>query len=319
MRRRRIAVTFAVAATIGVVSGDAAAHDFEPGVLVLEQLGAGDRGVRFHMVWSEPVDGQGQRSGVTMAFPPGCARSGDQLECEGELKGWLRFDGLHESRTQVLVIVRWQDGTSLEQLVTGDRPQVAIEPGPGRDVGRWLRLGLEHIALGYDHIAFVLGLLLVAGLRRRVIATVTAFTAAHSISLALAATGTVRLGARAVEAVIALSVVLVAREALHDRPTLTRARPYLVAFGFGLVHGLGFASALSDVGLPREGRAFALAFFNLGVELGQLLVVALAAGAAWLSTKLLRDSAKPRLVVAYAIGSLGAAFLFARVVAIARG
>lgn len=312
MTRSAKLVALALAGALSIATSTSHAHDFEPGVLVLEEIES-ERGSAFRVVWSEPVDTQGLRSGVTVTYPPGCVRTGDELGCDGQLHGSVTFGGLHESRTQVVVLVRWRDGRSFERLVTGAAPRVEIEPGPGREAWQWVRLGIEHIALGYDHVAFVLGLLLIVGLHRRLVATITAFTVAHSISLALAATGVVRLPVRAVEATIALSVVLVAREALGERPTLTRRRPYLVAFGFGLIHGLGFASALRQVGLPRDGRAFALAFFNIGVEIGQLSVVALAGVFAWGTGRLMRASPKPRIVLAYAIGSLGAVFFVDRV------
>jgi hypothetical protein len=196
---------------------------------------------------------------------------------------------------------------------------VAIDDAPSSTTAEWIRLGIEHIAIGYDHVAFVLGLLLVVGWQRRLIATISAFTLAHSITLGLAATGLVRVPTRAVEAVIALSVVLVAREALGDRPTWTRTKPYVVAFLFGLVHGLGFAAALGERGLPRDGRVSALLFFNVGVELGQLAVVAVAGVLAWMAGPIMRKTRAPKHLIAYAIGAMGAAFFIERFVGIVTG
>ncbi len=311
----RLAQAALAAVALASAPGRADAHDFEPGVLVLEEVEPG----RFAVSWAEPVDKQGAPSGVLVSFPEACERRDAALLCEAGLRGELSFSGLHETRTQVVVVARWLDGRSFEALVSGSAPRVHLTPGPGRDATAWIRLGVEHIALGYDHVAFVLGLLLVVGSSRRLVATITAFTLAHSITLALAATRVVTLPVRAVEASIALSVILVAREALSDRPTLTRTRPYLVAFLFGLVHGLGFASALSELGLPHDGRAFALAFFNVGVELGQLAIVAIAAACALAVTRLAGGTNKPRRAIAYAIGGLGAALLFDRVAGMVTG
>jgi hypothetical protein len=313
MTRRSGALLVALA--LALAPAPATAHDFEPGVLVLEETAPG----RFDVAWSEPVDSQGSRAGVKIGFPPACVHEGTTLVCDRDLGGEVSFAGLHESRTQVVVFVRWLDGRRLERLVSGAAPAVTIEAGREGGAVEWIRLGVEHIVIGYDHVAFVLGLLLVVGWQRRLVATITAFTVAHSITLGLAATGLVRLPTRAVEAVIALSVVLVAREALHDRPTWTRTKPYVVAFLFGLVHGLGFAAALGELGLPRDGRVSALLFFNAGVEIGQLTVVGVAGVLAWISAPLLRKMRAPRIVVAYAIGAMGAAFFLERFVGIVAG
>jgi hydrogenase/urease accessory protein HupE len=137
-------------------------------------------------------------------------------------------------------------------------------------------LGIEHIMTGLDHIMFVLAMLCLVGLNKRLIGTVTAFTLAHTVTLAASALGVLSLRPLPVEAAIALSIVLVAAEALHHRQTLARRMPAIVAFVFGLVHGLGFAGALKDVGLPQKNVPVALLSFNVGVEIAQLGVVLIA-------------------------------------------
>ncbi|MEI7783941.1 MAG: HupE/UreJ family protein [Betaproteobacteria bacterium] len=132
---------------------------------------------------------------------------------------------------------------------------------------------MEHILTGWDHLLFVISLLLLVGINRRLVGTITAFTVAHSLTLAGSALGWLTLRAAPVEATIALSIMLVCSEALHQRETLSRRWPALVALLFGLVHGLGFAGALKEIGLPEEHAAMALLTFNLGVEAGQMLVV----------------------------------------------
>jgi hypothetical protein len=161
----------------------------------------------------------------------------------------------------------------------------------------------------------VIGLLLLVGFERRLIVTITAFTVAHSLTLASAALGLLTLRPPPVEATIALSIMLVAGEALRDRQTLSRRWPALVAFLFGLIHGLGFAGALKEVGLPGQHLWVALLTFNVGVELGQLLTVALA----WAVHRALRDipaMAKARAALLYGIGSMAAYWSLTRIVAI---
>jgi hydrogenase/urease accessory protein HupE len=183
--------------------------------------------------------------------------------------------------------------------------------------GTYLRLGVEHILTGADHLLFVLALTLLAGSMGALIKTVTAFTAAHSLTLALAALGLVRIPPAPVEAVIALSIVFVARELwllARGTPGLGARRPWPVAFAFGLLHGLGFAGALGQVGLPSTDVPLALFTFNVGVELGQLLFI----GAALLVLRLLPRlpplRALPgKLLAAYAIGTLSAFWLLQRV------
>ena len=176
-------------------------------------------------------------------------------------------------------------------------------------------LGVEHILTGFDHLMFVLGLLFLVGFNRRLILTITAFTAAHSLTLASSALGLLTLRPSPVEATIALSIMLVAGEALRRRDTLARRWPALVAFLFGLVHGLGFAGALKEIGLPDNHLWVALLTFNVGVEIGQLLTVA----AAWLVYRAARQlpaMSLARPVTLYAIGTMAAYWSCSRIVAL---
>jgi hydrogenase/urease accessory protein HupE len=176
-------------------------------------------------------------------------------------------------------------------------------------------LGVEHILGGFDHLLFVISLLFLVGFQRRLVLTITAFTIAHSLTLVLASMGWLVLRSPPVEATIALSIMLVAGEALHQRPTLSRRWPALVALIFGLVHGLGFAGALQAVGLPQNHLAVALLTFNVGVELGQLLVVL----AAYLLTRALAhwpQIAAARTPALYVIGGAAAYWSWDRIAAI---
>jgi hypothetical protein len=291
----------------------AVAHDFSPGVLSLVETTAG----RFDLAWTEPVDSQGAPGGVHVAFPPQCRREGVHLDCgTAGLHGEIAFEGMHAARMRVVVAIQRLGAAPEERIVTGAEPRLRLPEGGSGSAAVWLRLGVAHILGGLDHLAFVLGLLLISRPDRRLLWTITAFTLAHSVTLALATQGALRLASAPVEATIAASVVLVAREAMHDQPTLTRRATWAVALLFGLVHGLGFAGALRALGLPSGSVIPALLWFNVGVELGQLGVVAVAL----LGWRLLR----PRLegvawikpAAAYAIGGLGAWWLIARTVAI---
>jgi len=183
---------------------------------------------------------------------------------------------------------------------------------------QYLQLGVKHILFGFDHLLFVLALLLIVQGWRRVLATVTAFTVAHSITLAVATLGFVHVPGPPVEATIALSIVFLGSELVklnHGQPSLTARAPWLVASSFGLLHGLGFAGALADVGLPRAEIPLALLTFNLGVELGQLVFVFMALAAVWLLQRIRKDwPAWAVQVPAYGIGSLAAFWLVERVV-----
>jgi hydrogenase/urease accessory protein HupE len=198
---------------------------------------------------------------------------------------------------------------------------VEIVPASGSwsVAGAYLAHGVEHILLGYDHLLFVLALILIVRDVRRLIATVTAFTVAHSITLALATLGVVHVPGPPVEASIALSILLLACEiarAQEGKPSLTARWPWVVAFAFGLLHGLGFASALSEIGLPRGDIPLALFAFNIGVETGQLVFIAavlglLAVVRRFSVPELVSQRARP--VMTYAIGILAAFWFVQRV------
>ena len=184
----------------------------------------------------------------------------------------------------VIMIVQWQDGTRASRFFPRETGGVSIDlsllqAGSGSLIDmmwRYTHLGIEHILFGIDHLLFVFGLLLIVRTGWKLVKTITAFTLAHSITLALATLGLVHFPSQAVEATIALSIVFLGVEILHARQGrvgLTMRSPWIVAFGFGLLHGFGFAGALAELGLPEGEIPVALLFFNVGVELGQLMFV----------------------------------------------
>ena len=260
------------------------------------------------------------------AFHAGAYSERWRLKRLGGLTGQtVRIEGLPSSITDVLVRVERSDGTTQVTRLLPSSPAFVVEPSAGAgDVARtYLVLGVQHILLGVDHLLFVLALLLVVKGVRRVVTTVTAFTIAHSITLAAATLGLVHVPGPPVEAVIALSIVFVAAEIVHGlqgRPGLTARWPWVVAFTFGLLHGFGFASALGEIGLPQNAIPLALFFFNVGVELGQLLFVgAFAMGALLVARVGIPWPRWMELAPAYAIGSIAMFWVMQRVAALGSG
>jgi hydrogenase/urease accessory protein HupE len=260
----------------------AGAHDLQPGAVALREVEPGLYAVRV----TEPQDGTGR-----VPIEPvvaGCGWEADGLRCARPVSQ-VRVDGLQGRRVKIAVRVQHLDGRVDEGLLA--EGEDAWEAGHAVGLG-WVALGVEHILLGIDHVLFVLGLALVAGAPRKVLVAATGFTAAHSVTLVATALGWVRPPSEATELVIAASVLLLAAEAARQEPTLTSRAPIAVAALFGLVHGFGFAGAL--VRLPVDPLGAVLGF-NVGVELGQLGVLVVAAGLARLGV--------PRRVWAYTIGA----------------
>lgn len=259
---------------------------------------------------------------LTPLWPEACKGDANVLRCgEHGLAGTLAVKGVGERYSAAVIKVFWLDGETRVYTLTKGQPTVQLygaanDPrGMGEIASAYTLLGVEHILGGVDHLLFVIGLLFLVGFRRRLVWTITAFTAAHSLTLASSALGWLTLRSAPVEASIALSIVLVAGEALHKRDTLARRWPALVAFLFGLVHGLGFAGALKDIGLPENHLLIALLTFNVGVEIGQLLTVGVCwglwrASARWPATQRLRT------VLLYMIGSVAAYWSWLRIAAV---
>jgi hydrogenase/urease accessory protein HupE len=232
----------------------------------------------------------------------------------------LRFDGLAETGNQALVrFIRLDGGEDLYKVAATD-PELAISKSPD-SIGvsaRYTGLGIEHIWFGFDHLLFVAALFMLVANLRTLFWTITAFTVAHSMTLALVTLDVIRVPVPPVEAFIALSIVFVAVEVVRQgqgRPTLASRKPWLVAFTFGLLHGLGFASALAEIGLPRNNVPLALLFFNVGVEIGQVLFVAALLAISSVARRLSQPAqiATVRIVCCYGIGGLASYWLFDRV------
>lgn len=233
----------------------------------------------------------------------------------------LAFKGLAQSNTDVLVRLEFVNKTSQSVLLTPSKTSYTIdkEASSLQIVKTYTWLGITHILLGFDHLLFVFALLLIVKSMRRLLWTITAFTVAHSITMAGATLGFVHIPQQPVEAIIALSILFLAMEIIHEKQGkvgLTSRYPWLIAFIFGLLHGFGFAGALAEIGLPEQAITLALIFFNIGVELGQLMFVATVVLIAFVLQRLKHPVLfkKMETVLIYAIGGLSSLWFIERVV-----
>jgi hydrogenase/urease accessory protein HupE len=316
------------------LSCGAHADVFRPAYLELREAGRGIDGAdAYDVMWKVPVLGDA-RLAVQIRFPEGTTqitlpqglRSEDayverwKISRHGGLAGQtLSIDGIAGGVTDVIVRIERRDGTSQVERLLPQRPQFTVKgaSGTAEVAASYLILGVQHILGGVDHLLFVLALLLIVRGGKRIFATITAFTVAHSITLVAATLGWVHVPGPPVEAMIALSIVFVAAEIVHGlrgRPGLTARAPWVVAFSFGLLHGFGFAGALAAVGLPQKAIPIALLTFNVGVEIGQLIFVAFVIGAQAALTRLPHPR-QPWMAYAtpYAIGCVAMFWVMERV------
>jgi hydrogenase/urease accessory protein HupE len=334
MPARKAWLRFALALLLAWQAFAACADVFRPAYLELREAGEG----RYDVLWKVPAQGGDMRLAATVRFPadtvalaePNGVFSGGshvqrwQVRRDGGLAGQtIRVEGIAGGVTDVIVRVERQDGSSQTGRLVPERPAFVVEAPAGTAEVAWsyLRLGVEHILGGFDHLLFVLALLLIVRGGRRIVATVTAFTVAHSITLVAATLGWVHVPAPPVEASIALSIVFVASEVVHGlrgQAGLTARAPWVVAFVFGLLHGFGFAGALAEVGLPHNAIPVALLMFNVGVEIGQLAFIAAVFVAGTALAKLRVHLPRwAHYVPAYAIGSVAMVWTIERVAALA--
>lgn len=282
-----------LAILLAIVCGCSAAqaHEIRPALLEIVR----DEASVCHVTWKQPTvgqdavplvprlsggwtDGASERERLADTFRraswshPGCTVS----EIEGQS---FAVDGLEASITDVLVRVDYGDGRAMQAILRPGDPPLALSQEQRAKFGApaYLVLGVEHILEGIDHLSFVLVLVLLVGFTARLAMAITGFTLAHSLTLVATALGAISPWAPFIEALVALSIAFVAAEAIrarHGASSLTIRWPILAAGGFGLIHGFAFAGALADIGLPPDQNLLALGLFNIGVELGQLLFVA---------------------------------------------
>ena len=302
---------------LALLGGSADAHEMSMAEMQLHETSRGE------FIWQWTATEKGSASDVlNPRWPEACQADANALHCGPDgLQGTLTIDGVGQRYSAALVKVFWLDGQSRVYTLTAGQPTVHLygsaddRRGMGEIASAYTVLGIEHILTGIDHLMFVIGLLFLVGFNKRLLWTITAFTAAHSLTLASSALGLLVLRPPPVEASIALSIVLVAGEALHQRQTLARRWPALIAFLFGLVHGLGFAGALKEIGLPEQHLSVALLTFNIGVEIGQLFTV----GCCWLLWRLASrwpQLARLRTALLYVIGTAAAYWSWLRIAAI---
>ena len=310
------------------------AHEARPAYLEIKETSPN----QFSVLWRTPVLA-GMRLPVVLTMPgdvknlkePVVQELADSLlerrwidaGATGLARKRIQFTGLQATITDVLVGVEMLDGRTWTIIAHPSQPWVQIAASQTwlGVAGAYLRLGIEHIWSGIDHLLFIFALMILVRGTRRLVATVTAFTVAHSITLAAATLGFVHVQQKPVEACIALSIVFVAGEIVHARQGWqgwTERWPWVIAFTFGLLHGFGFAGALNAVGLPQTAIPVALLFFNVGVEIGQLLFIAAILSIMSLARWLIRRTAIPKpawawRVAPYSIGGLAAFWMIQRI------
>ncbi len=313
---------------IAVWSTAAHADDMRPGYLEIRETAP----LNYAINWKAPI----KVGKVVPSFPADCRSIGQpqrSLETAALLARWnvacarglagreVRLAGLESTPVDALLRYQSLSGEVQAARLTPSQPATTIASKPARiQVARTYSItGVEHIVMGYDHLLFVVCLVLLLNGAWRVVATVTAFTVAHSLTLIATTLGLISVPRAPVEAVIALSIVFLAVEIVKrdpDRPRLSERIPWMIAFLFGLLHGFGFAGALAEIGLPQGEVPIALLAFNLGVEAGQLAIVAIAMTALAMLRRINVAWLRPaQTVMSYAIGSIAAMWLIERVVA----
>ena len=306
------------------------ADEIRPGYLELKESSQNV----FSVLWKVPTKGEKQLN-LQLQLPDNCinkSQANSQLINGAYIQRWITvcdgglveqsisIIGLDTTSTDVLLRLELMGGIShsVQLTPTNHSYQVPIEASPWQIVRTYTRLGTEHILLGVDHLLFVFALLLIVNNTKKLILTITAFTVAHSITLGAATLGFVHVPQKPVEAVIALSILFLAVEIVHGNqghPGYAARWPWLVAFIFGLLHGFGFAGALAEIGLPQQAIPLALIFFNVGVEVGQLLFVLVIVLFTLIlhRLKLTKSLNRAETAVIYSIGGLSSFWLFERV------
>jgi hydrogenase/urease accessory protein HupE len=291
------------------------AHDVRPGYLRVVETAP----QRFDVIWKQPI-GAGVATLMprlsTGAFP---VKATELRTKSFVVHTWqnvppldgqaLVIEGLEKTITDVLVDIRLLDGRRIEEVLTPRRASMVLRlsEASGTNAGAYLGLGVRHILEGFDHLLFVLGLVLLARGFWDVLRTVTAFTIAHSITLAATALGFVTVRSALIESLVAASIVFLAVELIRSYRGsfgLTHRHPWLIAFVFGLLHGCAFAGALAEIGLPQRELVTSLLLFNLGVEAGQLMFVAVVLPLTWAARKLPPHSSWLRWAPPYATGAI---------------
>ena len=325
-----------------LLAQSAQAHLFAPSLLKIVETQAH----QYHVVWKTPAKRSSnvplqpiwpdrcevnnpsslstEGTGITSSWQLRCDsldEAGPDLAGKGLVGQVVSVNGLGENQVSAMVMLSLRDGRNYQGVLTAENPELLIreEPAEAQVMTEYSWLGLEHIWGGIDHLMFVFGLLLLVGGGARLLWTITAFTAGHSITLSLVTLGFLRFPVPLVEFTIALSIFLLALNlarqdfSLSGGGGLFRRYPWWLAGGFGLLHGMGFAGALAEIGLPQNNVPLALLFFNIGIEVGQIAFILLLLGAWWLIKRPLLPWQERLLPVpVYALGGLSAMWCIER-------
>jgi len=297
------------------------AHEFNPAHLVVNEVAENE----YQINWMYPIKNIGQRAEII--FPETCkseAQSPYQqgkylvekidLICSKSLKGQTIEVTNLSVLTDALVTITDRNLDVFEGLMNLQEPKLLVPIGKqSLPSSSYLNLGIDHLISGPDHILFILGLMFLVSGILNMLKTITAFTVAHSITLGLSVFGLISLPQATVEAVIALTIVFLALEISENKRY--KSTPWLIAFGFGLLHGLGFANALNEIGIANEQLLFSLLFFNLGIEAGQLLMIPFFGVLIWWSYKFNKYN-QSATCVSYVLGSMGFFWLINRTIGI---
>jgi hydrogenase/urease accessory protein HupE len=313
-----------------LLSQSALAHRFAPSLLKVNEIGAG----HYNMVWKTPAQGTSNIP-LRPEWPDGCeitSASPVQMEGTGKVSSWqmkcsglgddglvgeiLGVAGLGPNQASAMVMVNLLDGRSYQEVLNAEQPSFVIpaESSAGAVARDYSLLGIKHIWGGIDHLLFVFGLLLLVGGGARLLWTITAFTVGHSVTLSLVTLGFFNFPVALVEFTIALSIFVLAVELTREgRNDLLWRNPWWLAGGFGLLHGMGFAGALAETGLPQDNVPMALLFFNIGIEIGQIAFIFAAIGLWYLLRKPMAPwQQRLRPLPVYLLGALSAMWCIER-------
>ena len=296
------------------------AHEFNPAHLVVDEVAEN----KYQINWMYPIKNIGQRAEII--FPEACSSEAQSpyqqgkylvekidLICSKSLKGQTIEVTNLSVLTDALVTITDRNNDVFEGLMNLQEPKLLVPIKKQSLPSSYLNLGIDHLISGPDHILFILGLMFLVSGILNMIKTITAFTVAHSITLGLSVLGLISLPQATVEAVIALTIVFLALEISENKRY--KSTPWLIAFGFGLLHGLGFANALTEIGIANEQLLFSLLFFNLGIEAGQLLMIPVFGVLIWLAYKFNKYN-QSATCVSYVLGAMGFFWLINRTIGI---
>ena len=300
----------------------ATAHEVRPAYLSITE----DSTAEFTVIWKQPIL-DGKRLRIKPIFPEICTKSNSKKSIENStiieklnlncelVKGEILISGLEQTMTDVIIKIDYQSGKRNTSLVKPNDPKFILGAKTSTIGNNYLSIGIDHILKGWDHLLFIIGLVLLIN-RKQILGVATAFTVAHSLTLGLAAFSIINLPSQPVEILIAMSIVLLGIEIMRKKSgatSISSKHPYYIALLIGLIHGCGFAGALADIGLPKGMELFSLLLFNLGVELGQFAVIGLAILALTILTRVSVDLRKmTEVILTYGISSIGMFWIIER-------